>query len=137
MNWRDLVGYQPLDERAGTVYYFHVKNFHQTQKGNHVPADRFELGASVVECSLTEDVLIAHLSQLFRMFPKTNLSLEKAKTKIAFNTRRGAGNRQWDNHIFYGGDHNYDWPIIVAEHEGLFAIFTIPNFEIYGYTLEG
>ena len=64
------------------------------------------------------------------------IQTQKVKTSIAKISRRGLGNTQYGNAIFYKGNSEFDCPVIVSEYNGNYGVFKHPNFEQYGFCLK-
>lgn len=58
-------------------------------------------------------------------------SLERAKDKIAAGTRRGAGNVEYGNYVFYHGNESVDRLATVMKNDIGYFIFVNPNAENY------
>lgn len=59
----------------------------------------------------------------------------RVKNQIAKQTRRGAGNTQYGNTLFYKGTSEEDCPIIVLKKGDSYGVLKHPNFEQYGFNL--
>lgn len=136
----DLVGHQPLSSPDCKVLYLTIKDYEATQPS-------MEIKSESVECSLSEDEMVANVEKLLESFPiyridgSVNVQLKEIEelrvgNEIAKNALRGVGNTRFRNSLYYKGDVVGDSPIIVAEHDGKYGIFKHPNFERYGFVLE-
>lgn len=136
----DLVGHQPLSSPDGKVIYLTINDYTATEPSMSIKSES-------VECSLSEDEMVADVEQLLESFPiyrmdgSANDQLKEIQqlqvsNDIAKNALRGVGNTRFKNSFYYKGDETVDSPIIVAEHDGKYGIFKHPNFERYGFVLE-
>jgi hypothetical protein len=136
-NWKQYVGLQELEQQKDIISFLRVKYFHiEDMHPTYINREHFEIEHFTMECFFSEDEIKDRVLFALNQFPKTNMSLDKAKKEIRNNCKRGLGNKQYKNTIFYGGESNLDWPIIVGQYQDKFSIFLVPYFDRYGYVLE-
>lgn len=135
-NWKELVGYQPLQSQDSKLYYLTCK----FENGLH----SFVIESQVVVCDFDEETLIEKLNEIFDSFTtkvtNSQIQIEKAKVHVARRSLRGIANTQWGNAIYYKGQQGphlatsqVDVPVIVGEFEGKYGILVHPKFDDYGF----
>lgn len=145
LNWREYVGlYQATSNSKGVckVPYLYVKrgeNF--TEMSISLSTQDTYLSAYV----LSDDDVGKAVEEIFLDFPDFKISgeesirpfeINKARHKIAHQTRRGSGKHQFGNTVYYKGNFYGDNPIIVAEYNLKFFILKHPKFEQYGFNIK-
>jgi len=87
----------------------------------------------------TEEEAYADLEDLFEELTSVKdlwnrevpYSLERAKNKIAAGTRRGAGNTEYGNYLFYHGNESVDRLATVMKNDIEYFVFVNPKAEHY------
>ena len=103
-----------------------------------------EVAIDLNDDQLNDAILMALLKfPDFEIDPKTKpYATDKVKNQIARNTRRGVGNTQFEDYIWYQGSRELNTPDATAVFDGAFGIlwdgfkyglFIHPDFEKYGY----
>ena len=139
---KQYTGFQQLKAPTDKIYYFlmHLNEADTTQI-----KIKMDIKSATIQCTASEAEMNAQIKELLLSFPKFELlngedvqqfGMNRAANLIARNSRRGAGNTQWENVLFYTGGNSSDCPIIVAEHDGKYGVFKHPQFEKYGFVLE-
>ena len=89
--------------------------------------------------SNTEEQAYADLEDLFEALTiekdcwnlEEPFSLERAKNKIAMGSRRGIGNVEFGNYVFYHGTETYDRIATVMKNDIGYFVFVNPKAEHY------
>ncbi len=101
---------------------------------NDYPTMSFEITKYATECKWTLDQALEVANSLLRKFPTTDKTIHYAKSRIAFNTRRGAGNAILDDIVLYKGTNNqYDCCLAIVMCGDRCGIVTQPKFHHYGF----
>jgi hypothetical protein len=133
---KPYIGFQETKEpEDGTVKILYMK---VTENG---PMDiNFSIERHKCEMNLSEEEAIEQIEALLDSFSDVveneTIIIERAKSQVASKSRRGFANTNYKNSWFYKGTSYSDAPIIVAHHEGKYAIFKHPNFDKYGFKIE-
>ena len=85
--------------------------------------------------------MLSEIHKILTSFPKSNwpndeIGRNRAKNYIARNTKRGRGNVEYENSIYYKGSTTFDGSVFVSVHDGKYGILKHPKIETYGYTFE-
>lgn len=89
----------------------------------------------VVICDMTFERVLDVANEYLRSFPKTDRREHYAKTRIAFNSRRGAGNQTIDDIVLYKGSNEFDSCLVIAKYGDLYGLVKHPRFSDYGFVL--
>lgn len=107
------------------------------------PKMSLEIMKYPVACTMTLEEVLEVGSTLLKSFPSfiSTLSppfyLNSAKSRIAFNSRRGAGNVQIENVVLYKGTTDFDCCLAIVHCDGKYSIIKQYNFDRYGLVLDG
>lgn len=97
--------------------------------------NEFDIGAVLTETIDTIGDVVEQ--EILLSFPEIVINKEQelrsAKTRVAFNTRRGMANTNFENVWWYQGQSNADRPIFVVSYEGKYGIWKHPQFKNYGF----
>ena len=136
-NWKEYIPFQgPSDQGIDkTIVYFVV--------ASNNPETKIQLSIikqEVTDHPYTEDELVTAIKETLATFPKmictTDIQLEKVKVEIARQSKRGMGNTECDNAIWYKGTSVYDSPLTVSSCNDKYALLKNPNFETYGFVVK-
>jgi hypothetical protein len=137
-NWRDYVGYQPLDQYEAPKGYYVLTAVKPNADGS--PSGSFTIirePIDVSEITLTEDQVGQAVEDVMKSFPKkdiiTNIDLEQAKVQVAEDTRRAFATTNFGRAWYYHGGSFTDSAIYVIEYRGKYAVKKHPDFDKYGF----
>lgn len=88
-----------------------------------------------VNCTMTLEQALIGAGNWLTTFPKTDKNILYANNRIAFNTRRGAGNRKINNITLYKGATKYDCCLAIIKYGERYGIYKHPKFSSYGFVL--
>lgn len=152
-HWKTLVSFQTLPESVGQIYCM------STNKGGGEPQVEYNMGTGeiirqfnfqidkiVVKCDMTEHQVIDEINKVFESFtdrikinpadPRHIFEVNRAKSRVAMRSRRGIANTTWGRATYYKGTSNYDCPVTVAECNGKYGIYIMPEYDNYGFITE-
>lgn len=160
--WKNYVGFQPIkslgESPAAFVFYLQFKG--ATKHGTkdemgdpQVAHLQLQVNKGLVAAEdfiYDKDSIGDAVEQMMFTFPAAEdklhgdtmdqLRLNRTRNRIANASRRGVGNHEFDTDthkvVLYGGSSVADFPIIVAEADGKYAIFKHPDFDNYGRVME-
>lgn len=138
-NWKDFVGYQPLNGIDQVILYL-VTNKNSDKIGVTVSCESHRF--TEADFTIDESNIVEAIKDVLNLFPKKqcldSVELRQAKNAVAFVTRRGVPNKNCGNVWWYSSVsdtdmRNADSPIIVSSLNGKYAIFKHPKFMDYGF----
>lgn len=103
----------------------------------------FSIIKTPVVCNQTFDEVLATASEYLLSLPTFSSTLPSpfyktaAASKIAFFSRRGAGNAQIDNIMVYRGTNEFDCCMSIVKCGDLYGIAKQQYFDRYGFVLDG
>ena len=132
-NWKELVGYQGLENSVGNVYYMAVSI------GENGLDLKFQITKTEVECTLSEEELCEQLDKVLTSFSDNcendKFAITRAQSASVKKQRRAMPNTTYKNAMYYKGTAEYDTPVIVAGFENKFALYMHPKFDDYGFMI--
>lgn len=102
---------------------------------NYVSTLSVEINKHCVTCDMTFEAVLEAANYWLRQFPTTDRNIHYANSRIAFNTRRGAGNKILGNTVLYKGNNELDCCLAIVKSSNKYGIVKQPNFDHYGFNL--
>ena len=139
-NWKEYVGYQ---KSSLTLFYLttHATPVARDDEVPHVSLTIEKIKLTEKHFTIPERDVGGVIELLLYQFPHKEPSDEKFELQrhivnVARETRRGTANKNWKNVWYYSGQNAFDSPILVAEHNGKYAVVKHPAFEKYGFVMK-
>jgi len=139
-NWKDYVGYQPLnEEELPKAYYTLVYTVQTTDNGSPFVSQRINrVLIDVSEMTLTEDTVGQAVEDILLTFPtqeiKSEVELQRAKNNIAITTRHAVPETNF-NGAWYFNSSVTDSAVYVIGYKGQYAVKKHVNFDNYGFVV--
>jgi hypothetical protein len=138
-NWKDYVGYQPLnEEELPRAYYSLVYTTTTNEDGSLNVSTRINTVAiGISEMTLTENEVGKAVEDVLSTFPKREIKniveLQRAKNEIALTTRHTFPDTNFNDVWYYNGPGSIDSAIYVISYMGHYAVKKHVDFEKYGF----
>lgn len=141
INWKDYVGYQPINEddfvnqpENLNIYYYTTVN---TDEG--IRSAILKLPFTANDVVLTDEEVGVRVEELLLTLPKVSvknsIDLERAKIEVVNNSRRAHPDTNYNNTWVYKGSTKYDAAIFVCGINDKYVVLTHPNFDKYGFNV--
>ena len=138
-NWKDYVGYQPLnEEELPKAYYTLAYTVQTADNGSSFVSPRINrVLIDVSEMTLTEDTVGQAVEDVLLTFPtqeiKNEVELMRAKNNVARTSCRAHPNTNFNGAWYYKGSSVTDSAIYVIGYKGQYAVKKHVNFDNYGF----
>lgn len=141
LNLINYIEAQNSEVDVTTIYYFNASVSHDGPFDD-IANVLMQMTSFVVKCDMDLDESILKIKNLLNEFPISNKSLDETKLEIAIRSRRGRGNIEYEDFVWYKGTGSYasfmpmvDGPIGLIKLNGKYGVFRHPQFENYGFKL--
>jgi len=138
-NWKDYVGYQPLNEEELPKYY-NTLIYNVTTKADGSPDVSVRImreKIDISEMTLTEDEVGQAVEDVLLTFPtqeiKNEVELMRAKNNVARTSCRAHPNTNFNGAWYYKGSSVTDSAIYVIGYKGQYAVKKHVSFDNYGF----
>lgn len=135
-NLKEYIEFQTIDteDDADTMSIFYLRVNGQS------PLDiNMSIEKTTVDLDLSEEeaakLIDQYLTDFSEVVENDTIAIERAKFNIAKKSRRGSANKNYKNSWFYASA-SYDQPVLVAEHNGKYAVMKHPDFDNYGFIVK-
>lgn len=142
-NWRDYVGYQPInaDDAKDTTKLrkaFYLMATPGSIGGVH-NIQMLSMEFSMDDVKLTDEEVGVEVEALIGQFPikqiEDDIGLARAKQDVFYTSGRGVALTNYNTSWFYHGSQRFDTPIIVCGINDKYIVLKHPNFDSYGFTV--
>ena len=143
-NWKDYVGFQPINEADFNDTTKPLYAHYLTARDDGASGFRiFRIPFMSNDVTLTDEEVNVKVEELLTEFPTVHISknynpsidLERAKIQVAKDSMRAAAQTNYNNTWFYKGSYAFDVPIIVCGIDDKYIVLKHPNFEKYGFNV--